>query len=47
VIAVVTAVSTERPCETAGSGGLAEVVPTLCHEDLHHFDVHHAGIVRL
>jgi hypothetical protein len=47
VIAVVTAVATERPCETAGSGGVAEVVSTLGHENLHDLDVHHAAIVRL
>jgi hypothetical protein len=47
VVATVAAVATERPCETAGSGGAAEVVSTLGHENLHDLDVHHAAIVRL
>jgi hypothetical protein len=46
VFAVVTADVTERPCDAAGSGGLAEVVSTLGHEYLHDLDVHHAAIVR-
>jgi hypothetical protein len=47
VFAVVATDATERPCDTAGSGGVAEVVPTLGHENLHDVDVHHGGIVRL
>jgi hypothetical protein len=47
MVADVAAVATERPCETAGSGGVAEVAATLIHEDLHDLDVHHAAIVRL
>ena len=47
VVAAVAAGATERPCDTAGSGGATEVVSTLGHENLHDLDVHHAAIVRL
>jgi hypothetical protein len=45
-MAVVAADATERPCDTAGSGGAAEVTSTLGHQNLHDLDVHHAAIVR-
>jgi hypothetical protein len=46
MVAVATAAATERPCETADSGGAAEIVSTLGHENLHHLVTHHASIVR-
>jgi hypothetical protein len=46
-MAVVAADATERPCDTVGSGGVAELASTVSHQNLHDLDVHHAAIVRL